>query len=153
MSAFSATERALVPGLARIARTDTEALNAELRCAAFEHNLAAVRVLVRLGARPNARDRLGRTALHWACVNDGTDMARTVGLLRRRDANPDLRDHAGQTPADLARGLQRFDAVDGLSGPIPRAPQPLRPEPAPVAPPTFWERCRALFHIPALATA
>jgi RNA polymerase sigma factor (sigma-70 family) len=52
------------------------------------------------GMDVNEPDVMGRTLLHWAVENDHLE---AVALLLQNGADPDLRDHEGRSPRQLAR--------------------------------------------------
>ncbi|RKO89799.1 ankyrin repeat-containing domain protein, partial [Blyttiomyces helicus] len=58
-------------------------------------------MLIRRGARVNAQDARGRTALHWAVARGDARMAR---MLLREGAEPRVRDANGRTPVHMAMG-------------------------------------------------
>jgi ankyrin repeat protein len=60
---------------------------------------AAVRLLLRRKANPNARDKNGETPLHYATSQDRTAVARQ---LIRAHAKVDIRDKKGRTPLQAA---------------------------------------------------
>jgi ankyrin repeat protein len=58
--------------------------------------------LILFGADINSPDKLGNTALHYACNNSFT--AQVVGILLKQGANPTLKNNRGQTAIDMCRG-------------------------------------------------
>jgi ankyrin repeat protein len=72
-----------------------------LDAAANQNYASAVRVLLKHGANPNARDDAGETALHWAAmrVADGN----VFKPLLDYNANPNVRDNSGRTPMDILK--------------------------------------------------
>jgi len=68
--------------------------------ASAELVLSAVRLLLDRGGDPNAFNRFGQTALHFA-VERGADVS-VVQLLVARGAEPELQDRQGRTALDLA---------------------------------------------------
>lgn len=62
-----------------------------------------VKALLARGAKVDARDKLGRTALHYAAWN-GEVTRENVRLLLNAGADVNARDHAGLTPLMVARG-------------------------------------------------
>lgn len=73
--------------------------------------------LVRAGARIDHVDSEGATALMWAVREGETDYARA---LLDAGANPALRDRAGDTALDIARGIEHPDLVALLEERTPR---------------------------------
>ena len=74
-------------------------------------NPAVVSLLLDRGADLMARDRLGRTPLHWAAwFNEPA----VVGLLLARGADPNARDRGGATPLHGAAKRSRSPVVVGL---------------------------------------
>ena len=74
-------------------------------------NPAVVGLLLERGADVMARDRLGRTPLHWAAWFNGPTV---VGLLLARGADPKARDRSGATPLHGAAQRSRSPVVVGL---------------------------------------
>ena len=69
---------------------------------------AKVRVLLDHGADPNARDGVGRTALHLVAARGaGRDAIRA---LVRAGADIEILDESGNTPLDYARRAKRRTA-------------------------------------------
>jgi ankyrin repeat protein len=83
-------------GLAAPSRVDE---GAELRAAAADGRTADIRALLAKGAPVDAPDANGDTALMKAVRSDHAGAA---ALLRRRGADPDLRNRAGESARDLA---------------------------------------------------
>ncbi|MDB5100356.1 MAG: ripk4 [Cyanobacteria bacterium RYN_339] len=73
--------------------------NADMLLAAYQGDRARVVALLLRGARLDARDENGYTALHWAAFRGDQLLART---LLDRGAGVDLADKRGQTPLILA---------------------------------------------------
>ncbi|QEE38182.1 MULTISPECIES: ankyrin repeat domain-containing protein [unclassified Methylobacterium] len=70
--------------------------------AAFKNDLAVTRLLLQHGAAVNGTGTGSRTALMTAAMFDRTEM---VALLLEHGADPDFRDAAGQSAADMARAM------------------------------------------------
>jgi len=62
-------------------------------------HLAATHAYLELGASPNATDKNGDPALHWAVASGQVEI---VKLLLKNGASADIRDSDGKTPRDLA---------------------------------------------------
>lgn len=70
-----------------------------LRRKAEEGNIAAVRMsLFVMGANPNASDRLGNTALHFAAAHQNTEV---MDMLIIRGGNLNLKNESGLSPRDI----------------------------------------------------
>ncbi len=74
---------------------------------------AIVRAFLEKGADPNARDRNGGAALHWAAGGGKADIIR---LLLDAGADTEARDHNGMTALDVARRRGRKDLAALLGG-------------------------------------
>ncbi|KAF1818798.1 ankyrin [Dissoconium aciculare CBS 342.82] len=77
-----------------------------LHVACFNALPQAVQMLLERGAKPNQRDRLGRTPLHFAVLpNQGSPRTAStmevVRLLLERGAKQTSKDHHGQTPVAI----------------------------------------------------
>lgn len=72
---------------------------------------SAARIMLIKGADPDARDRAGRTLLHFAVAAGKTDF---VEYLLDRKASPDARDAKGFSPLHLAIEKKNMDALDLL---------------------------------------
>ena len=83
---------------------------------------AVVKLLLENGFPVDALDKYHQTALHWALValdnnrDNMNDRFKTVTVLLRHHANPDIVDRIGQTPRDMARkyGNLLHDMICGL---------------------------------------
>lgn len=75
---------------------------------AFEDDV--LKLLLENGAEIDARDRKGRTALHWAAFCD----VETADLFLRHGADPNARDEDGETPLFLAERAQLQDVASLL---------------------------------------
>jgi uncharacterized protein len=72
---------------------------AVINSAAASGRADLVKMVLRAGANPNARQRMGYTALHAAAAHDDLEMAQA---LLDAGADPALKNDEGQTPADKA---------------------------------------------------
>ena len=70
--------------------------------AAFKNDIAIARLLLARGAAVDGTGTGSRTALMTAAMFDRTEM---VALLLEHGADPDFRDAAGQSAADMARAM------------------------------------------------
>ena len=66
---------------------------------AVNGDLRLVHLLLELGAKPDARDKRGMSALHYAAQNYSIDIAKE---LLQHDATVDLADNYGNTPLRTA---------------------------------------------------
>lgn len=89
--------------------------------AAFKGDLAVARLLLDHGARVDGSGRDGRTALMYAAMCDRLEL---LELLVARGAEPALRDAAGCTALEHARGTGARRSVEWLEQ-LPRAHNPL----------------------------
>ena len=87
--------------------------------AAFKNDLAVARLLLQHGAAVDGTGDGTRTALMTAAMFDRTEM---VTLLLEHGADPDHRDAAGQSAADMARAMgaqatpEQLDAAERKAG-------------------------------------
>jgi hypothetical protein len=72
-----------------------------------------VREFIANGAKPNAVDEVGKTALHWACIVGGPDVL-DVRILIDAGANMDAADSYKRTPMHVAAFFGRQPTVLGL---------------------------------------
>jgi ankyrin repeat protein len=72
---------------------------AVINSAAASGRADLVKLILRAGANPNARQQLGYTALHSAAAHDNVEMAQA---LLEAGADPSLKSDDGQTPGDKA---------------------------------------------------
>ncbi|KST58792.1 hypothetical protein AO398_20105 [Methylobacterium sp. GXS13] len=79
--------------------------------AAFKNDLAVARLLLQHGAAVDGTGDGTRTALMTAAMFDRTEM---VTLLLKHGADPDHRDAAGQSAADMARAMGAQATPDPL---------------------------------------
>jgi ankyrin repeat protein len=104
-------------------------INEELIDAVLENNLPEVRRLVlSVGADVNAKDNLGRTSLHWACIKENlavvnellcpSDCNGAASILDKRKsrggANIDAKDACGNTPLHVAAVMGHLAIVKAL---------------------------------------
>lgn len=75
--------------------------------------------LLRVGADPDARDRLGKTALHYAAASSVAWRSGCGDLLLRAGADPLIRDEEGRLPADVAE--DRLVSPSGAAEALKRA--------------------------------
>ena len=78
----------------------------------FEHLLAALRYLARVGWNVNSRDSTGQTALPKAAF---LGYASAVRVLLDNGADPGVRDSSGLAPLDVARQWNKAAAVKALT--------------------------------------
>jgi hypothetical protein len=72
---------------------------------------ALVKALLTRGAKVNARDKQGRTALHYAAARHRHRDNHIVRLLIAAGADVNAKDHAGVTPLMLAQGSRNIRAL------------------------------------------
>jgi tankyrase len=72
---------------------------AVINSAAASGRADLVKMVLRAGADPNARQMMGYTALHAAAAHDNVEMAKA---LLDAGADPGLKNDEGQTAADKA---------------------------------------------------
>ena len=82
--------------------------------AAKNKKTAAVEMLLRLGANPNAQDKQTLTALMHAVKNGDLEM---IKILRSANADPHIKDYWGQTALDFARQNGNHEALRILEQP------------------------------------
>lgn len=82
-----------------------------LMVAAREGTVEAARLLLRHGARLDARDSGGSTPLHVAARPWWRENATLVALLLDAGADRNARDHCGRTPAELAAAAGFVDSA------------------------------------------
>jgi serine/threonine protein kinase len=80
----------------------------ELLEAAEYGDLIKVRIALKKGANPNAKDKYGLTPLHWAASLGHVEI---VKLLLERGANPNTKDNKGRTPLHEAASLGHVEIV------------------------------------------
>ncbi len=83
-------------------------MNKALMIAAKKGSVDTVKDLLRQGARVNAKDKKGRTSLHWAAYNGHTDVVLT---LLEAGADVLVKDSKGETPLTLAKSRKRSAAA------------------------------------------
>jgi len=73
-------------------------------CASSKEGMISIcRLLIQAGSDPNCEDYIGRTPLHYACINNSPESSETVKELLQRGSLPDVRDEFMRTPLnDLA---------------------------------------------------
>ena len=91
------------------ARTSMKRTPLHLAC--LHGHLPIVKVLIREGADINTVDIENNTSLHYACINGHISIVKW--LLCRRP-NISITNHRGRTPADLAIGIEIFNAFKDL---------------------------------------
>ena len=104
-AAVDAPTAAAPPALWKMAAPRDAAPGSEqtpLMVAAREGALEAARLLLRRGARLDARDSIGRTPLHIAARPWWQENAALVTLLLEAGAQPSIRDNQGYTPEQCA---------------------------------------------------
>lgn len=84
-----------------------------LHWAVYLNDLEAVKLLLRSGARVNASDIYGATALHWAAWGGYHEIGK---LLLNNKANCQARDRKQRTPKDWAIMMSQDDMVRLISG-------------------------------------
>jgi ankyrin repeat protein len=67
------------------------------------NKLAAVRVFLENGAKPNETDPSGETPLHWAV--EGRVSSAIIQLLLKAGASPRKEDREGKTPIDYIESI------------------------------------------------
>ena len=67
-----------------------------------------MRLLIKLGARLNGTDSLGRTPLHWATYREDH---KAVGILLAEEADWQYRDGQGRTCMHLSMGNKRVKCL------------------------------------------
>jgi ankyrin repeat protein len=85
-----------------------------LSMAAADGEEEVIPVLLAAHSDINRRSGGGMTALHWAAL---AGQSHVVYQLLRNGAAPDIRDDAGRTALDIARGLRQELVMRQLSGP------------------------------------
>jgi len=75
-----------------------------LHIAVIHHKPKILGLLVKT-AMIDSQDNDGRTALHYAVLNDDME---SVRILVDNHANKTIKDNKGETPEDLSRGIIRF---------------------------------------------
>ncbi len=91
----------------------------QIHLAAMYGNIAIARRLLQEGVHVNSVDRLGKTALHYAAFRRGSE--KILSLLISNGANPELKDHEGNTAFDYAikssdyRVCRELIFVDGVN--------------------------------------
>jgi outer membrane protein OmpA-like peptidoglycan-associated protein len=79
-----------------------------LTWAVYLDNAAAVNLLLRAGARVNAADEYGATALHWAAYAGRHSLAK---LILNNGGNCQAKDFKGRTPKDWAAMYNHTDMI------------------------------------------
>ncbi|MFA5250645.1 MAG: ankyrin repeat domain-containing protein, partial [Parachlamydiales bacterium] len=82
-----------------------------LHAAALNNHLQSAEILVRFGAKVNAVDEKGRSALFWAAAKGHLPI---VKLLIEAQASVDLADEKGQTPLAMAINNGHTETADFL---------------------------------------
>lgn len=82
-----------------------------LHFAAQECSLEAAEALIAAGAVVDAKDVNGNTPLFTAVMNIEAD-GRMIKLLRGHGADPLSKNHAGQSPAGLARLIDNYPVAE-----------------------------------------
>jgi ankyrin repeat protein len=93
--------------------------NQPLQAAAAGGQAAAVALLLKAGADPDARSHGGFTALHIAAQNGNVEM---VDALLEAGADPAAKTDAGKTPMDFAVAADRAQAADRLEKALAASP-------------------------------
>ena len=86
-------------------------LETPLDLAAQKGFVGSIDMLVRAGAKVDATDAIGRTAVHYAAMGDH---AAAIDALRRLGANISQVDRFGNTPLHIASEYEQDHAVKAL---------------------------------------
>jgi ankyrin repeat protein len=97
------TARELLDRGADVDLRDVEGFTS-LHLAAQGFHLHVARLLIAHGADVDARNKFGNTPLLVALVNS-RGQAEMIALLKEAGADVNLKNHAGSSPADLARSV------------------------------------------------
>jgi ankyrin repeat protein len=73
-----------------------------------------VRLLTKAGALPDAQDKVGRSALHYAAMGSPDGDPDLVQALLSAGAEVNIADSIGCTPLDMAAGLENEEAARAL---------------------------------------
>jgi ankyrin repeat protein len=73
-----------------------------------------VALLLRYGAKADAQDMYGNSSL-WRAVFDSKGVGDVIDLLLKNGANPNLKNHFGVSPIDLANTIANYDVKQFFS--------------------------------------
>jgi ankyrin repeat protein len=104
--------RVLIRAGARVNLADAHGFT-PLHFAAQNHHLSVARELILGGAVVDAADQYGNTPL-WRAVFDSRGRGQMIHLLLEAGARPDVPNHSGVSPEDLANAIGNFNVKQFL---------------------------------------
>jgi ankyrin repeat protein len=90
--------------------------------AAWHNEVPAMRALVEAGAKVDATDRYGQSALSLAAENSNGAQEQAISLLLDSGADPSVCGYEGKTPAEWAEETVRCDIAALASSAVPLRP-------------------------------